>query len=126
MSTGSYSEKNIYSNEEFQELVADFSKEATASVTIFSAFIKLNAIQWLANHIHKDTKVKIIARWKPEDLAFKASDLGVYEFCKSNGWQFGIDSSLLALLINVNQMLIKRESNVNPMTNNEVTNVNPI
>lgn len=94
MATTSYSDKNIYSNEDFQELVADFSKEATVSVTIFSAFIKLNAIQWLSNHINADTKVKIIARWRPEDLAFKVSDLGVYEFCKSNGWQFGIDSSL--------------------------------
>ena len=94
MSTGSYSDRNIYSNEEFQELVAEFSKEASVSVTIFSAFIKLNAMQWLSDHIHEDTRVKIIARWRPEDLAFKASDLGVYVFCKSNGWEFGIDSSL--------------------------------
>ena len=39
-------------------------------------------------------KVKIVARWKPEDLAYRASDLNVYELCCSNGWQFGIDNSL--------------------------------
>lgn len=87
-------ERNIYSNEEFQALVADCSEKARVSITVFSAFIKLNAIKWLDQHISTRPEIKIIARWRPEDLAFKASDLEVYEFCQARGWRFGIDVSL--------------------------------
>jgi hypothetical protein len=86
--------QNIFSNREFQYLVADYASKTQSSLLIFSAFIKLNALEWLASQIEMVPEVRIVARWRPEDLAFKASDIEAYEFCHTHGWKFGIDNSL--------------------------------
>ena len=86
--------QNIYSNREFQKLISNYSSKSEFSLVIFSAFIKLNALEWLSSQIKDVLEVRIVARWKPEDLAYKASDLEAYNFCMTKGWKFGIDNSL--------------------------------
>ncbi len=56
---------------------------------VLSAFIKLNALEAIANKINVDN-VTIVARWQKGDILNGASDLEVYELCKSQGWKFGI------------------------------------
>ena len=85
---------NILTNVEFRDQLIFAASNSSTSLTIYSAFIKVNALNWLLDKISNIQDVRIIARWTPQDLAFKASDLDVYELCKKNGWKFGIDSSL--------------------------------
>lgn len=87
-------EKNIFTNTEFREVLENKANSSSVSLIIFSAYIKSAALSWLAQYVSSIPQIKIISRWTPQDLAFKASDLGVYELCKQNGWQFGIDNSL--------------------------------
>lgn len=85
---------NILTNTEFRDQLILFAANSSISLKIYSAFIKINALNWLLDKISNIKDVTIIVRWTPQDLAFKASDLGVYELCKQNGWRFGIDNSL--------------------------------
>ena len=94
MSNLKHKNQQIFSNRDFQELIVRSANEAKQSLTVFSAYIKLNAIEWLAEHVGNIPKIKIIARWSPQDLAFKASDIEVYSFCVQQGWEFGIDNAL--------------------------------
>jgi hypothetical protein len=80
----------------------EFSKQLFLSLakcreTLFvcSAFIKLKALQ--SDEFRKylaGKNVTVIARWQKRDLLCGASDLSVYEFCKSQGWNFGVDLNL--------------------------------
>ena len=87
-------ERNILTNFEFTKNIQIEAEKCELSVTIFSAFIKYNAINWISEYLKDIPEVKIISRWSPQDLAFKASDLSSYGLCKRNGWKFGIDNSL--------------------------------
>ncbi len=80
----------IYNTIDFGNTLIELSKKSY-KIEIFSAFIKLKALETIASHINKEAKVKIIARWKYEDITSKASDLEVYNFCKYKNWSFGID-----------------------------------
>ena len=91
----------------------DFTKEltlcianTTSELVICSAFVKEKAITHLLKNISSDVAVTIVARWAKQDLTFGASDLGVYTWCQSNGYRFGVNSSLHAKLYLVDQSLI--------------------
>ena len=65
------------------------------SLKVLSAFIKIKALE--SEYFSKnlvDKEVVIVARWQKHDLIAGASDLEAYEFCKRNGWRFGIDLNL--------------------------------
>jgi hypothetical protein len=80
----------------------EFSKQLFLSLAkcrealfVCSAFIKLKALQ--SDEFRKylaGKNVTVIARWQKRDLLCGASDLSVYEFCKSQGWNFGVDLNL--------------------------------
>ncbi len=78
-------------------LTRDFSialqeslQNARDTVSIYSAFIKLGAFDWLTQVIRNGVDVEVVARWKMADLLVGASDLSVYEICREKGWKFGI------------------------------------
>lgn len=65
------------------------------NLIIFSAFIKLNAFEWVVNQVkNRNINVKIIARWDVNDLLSGVSDLKVYERCKELNWEFRVNSAL--------------------------------
>lgn len=63
-------------------------------IEVFSSFIKLDALKEVTKNINKEISLNLIARWRPDDLISKASDLEVYEYCRSKNWRFGIDTTL--------------------------------
>ena len=65
-----------------------------SKIELFSAFIKEDTLKKITKDISKSTDVKIVARWKYEDLVSKVSDLEVYNLCKSKNWAFGIDLNM--------------------------------
>ncbi len=84
----------IFLNEDFRSKLEEQSKNLSASLTIYSAFVKQGALKWLAEIIPENIEVKIIARWQPNDLVANASDLESYHFCKERSWRFGIQNTL--------------------------------
>jgi hypothetical protein len=52
------------------------------SITIFSAYIKLNELKRI--NIHNNIK-QIVVRWEIEDLCRKVSDIELYQYCIDNG-----------------------------------------
>ena len=87
-------DSSIFINEDFRSRLEEQSNNLYGELTIYSAFVKLNALRWLAEIIPENIKVKIIARWQPNDLVANASDLESYNFCKEKSWQFGIQNTL--------------------------------
>lgn len=56
--------------------------EANESVTLFSAYIKLEELK----RINVSKKInRIIVRWEIQDLCMGSSDLEVYDYCQENG-----------------------------------------
>jgi hypothetical protein len=68
---------------------------STDEVMLLSAFIKVEALKKMNLDVTlKGRRVALISRWQKFDLMNGASDIEVYEYCKSNGWQFGINLNL--------------------------------
>jgi len=87
-------DSGIFINEDFRSRLEEQSNNLYGELTIYSAFVKLNALRWLAEITPENIEVKIIARWQPNDLVANASDLESYNFCKEKNWQFGIQNTL--------------------------------
>jgi hypothetical protein len=85
--------RSIIFNKDFSySIKAALSSAST--VYIFSAFIKIDALNWFANNIEENTKVKIFARWQYNDLLSGASDISAYKFAKENNWDFAINPNM--------------------------------
>lgn len=79
-----------FSSQLFEDL-----RNSEKSLTAFSAFIKLKALEHGSFKSHLVGKViTVVARWQKRDLVCGASDLEVYRLCKKNGWRFGISLNL--------------------------------
>jgi hypothetical protein len=64
-----------------EKSVSDFVS-SNKSVTLFSAYIKLDELQRI--NISKNIK-QIVVRWEIEDLSKQVSDLEIYDYCIDNG-----------------------------------------
>lgn len=87
-------QNQIYISEEFKLKLQEHTSSLSSSLVVYSAFIKTNALEWLATFIPDGIKVEIIARWQPNDLVSNASDLDAYNFCLNKGWRFGVQNTL--------------------------------
>jgi len=81
----------LLSGHELSGLIAQKCGSLTNELTVFSAFVKTAALEWLSDLVPPNVNVTIVARWQARDLCFGASDLAVYELCRQLGWRFGID-----------------------------------
>ena len=74
------------------ELAAALSS-AEHEVIVLSAFIKLDALRWLIK-TSKTDNIKVVARWRPSDLAAQASDLDCFYLCEEANIPFGFSQNL--------------------------------
>ena len=51
----------------------------------FVPFVKISALEELANRVELNDGFNLIVRWKPEDIRSGVSDLSVFEFAKEKG-----------------------------------------
>ena len=79
---------------EFSGELIDAIAHASKRIVVLSAYIKLEALDYIFGEIPQDVEVCIAARWDKGDLISGASDLDVYRYCAERGWRFGVDSSL--------------------------------
>jgi hypothetical protein len=70
--------------------IADSSVNVAGIVSVCSAFLRSSILEDFSKRLPKNTPVRVIARWRLEDLLAGASDLEAYEFCKKIGWDFYI------------------------------------
>jgi hypothetical protein len=70
--------------------LADNSMNVGGVVSICSAFLRSSILEDFSKRLPKDASVRVIARWRLEDLLAGASDLEAYEVCKRKGWDFNI------------------------------------
>jgi hypothetical protein len=81
--------------EEFSDNLFQEIRTAKREYVLASAFIKVEALRKLADQFAPNiSDVTVVARWRKHDLLVGASDLDVYELCKSRGWRFGVDLNL--------------------------------
>jgi len=74
--------------------LAEQLQNVDRSVCILSAFLKVDLLIWLKKHINSNIKVTIVSRWRLGDLVCGASDIEVYEYSRSNGWAFFINTNM--------------------------------
>jgi hypothetical protein len=70
--------------------IADSSANVSGIVSICSAFLRSSILEDFSKRLPKDTSVRIIVRWRLEDLLAGASDLEAFGICKKMGWDFYI------------------------------------
>ena len=81
----------ISGNLALSRLKSELDVLTDSRIILASAYLKLNALKDLAiGHISSSNHVRVLARWKPEDLLVGASDLDCYQYAKSMGWPFYI------------------------------------
>lgn len=94
-------ERELLTEHELQELLPHVVSNASFSITIASAFLKKDVLAWLSKYVPKNVTVRVLSRWRKEDLLGGSSDLDVYDICRTNGWKFLIDQKLHAKVIMV-------------------------
>ena len=87
---------HLLSTDDFRITLEGLLESCQKQVIIFSPFIKLNAIKWLAERIAKDIKVRIITRLDIGDIFEKASDFEICQFAIDKGWDVGLIKNLHA------------------------------
>ena len=70
--------------------LTDNSVNACGVVSICSAFLRSSILEDFSKRLPKEVQVRVIARWRLEDLLAGASDLEAYEVCKKMSWDFYI------------------------------------
>lgn len=88
----------LLTTKETQDIIIEEVSRTSGSLQIISAFCKLDTIKNLIDK-NVNTEVsskKLLVRFRLEDLLTKASDIDLYEYCKSNGWELYIRFDLHA------------------------------
>lgn len=74
--------------------LGDAATRSSRAVDICSAYIKSEAMLSLFGGVLSATKkIRVLARWKPQDLASGASDLEVFKVCQAHGVPFYVHTS---------------------------------
>lgn len=84
----------LLDSEDFLARLNSSIAAATGRLVIASAYIKLDAFKMIAENLKADLSVTVVSRWELKDLVVGVSDLEVYELCRENGWEFGINTKL--------------------------------
>lgn len=96
-------ERELLTERELQEALPHVVSEATASITIVSAFLKKDVLSWLSQYVPQNVTVRVVSRWRKDDLLSGSSDFDAYDLCREYGWRFLIDQKLHAKVILVDQ-----------------------
>ena len=92
---------------DFSDRLMRVLAEGAVEYLIASAFIKLDSLKTLSEHFSPQVdSVSVVARWQKHDLVMGASDIEVYEYCRDNGWRFGVDQSLHGKLYMVDRKTV--------------------
>ena len=85
--------------------IKDIIDENTKEVIISSAYIKTTLLKQLES-VLSQKDVSIYVRWEISDLINGASDIDIYELCKTNGWKLFRNNQLHAKFILIDNSLV--------------------
>ena len=84
----------LKSNNNFIGELTELIEFADTDIVIFSPYIKFKALSSLLKNHNSKVSITIITTWKPHDIAFGASDISVYPFCKDRNFNFLINNKI--------------------------------
>lgn len=88
---------SLLTTSETRNVIASQVASATNTLHIISAFCKESAMSFIeANIKNKLSEKKLMVRFLLSDMLSGATDLSLYEFCKSKGWQMYVRFDLHA------------------------------
>lgn len=86
----------IFSKEILVQLVNEL-KKTNSDLQIISAFCKEQALAFIQERVSKTVKNKrLLVRFTLADIVSGATDIGIYKFCKENGWDLYIQFNIHA------------------------------
>lgn len=79
---------SLLTTSETRNVIASQVSSATDTLHIISAFCKESAMSFIESNIKNElSEKKLMVRFLLSDILSGATDLSLYEFCKSYGWQ---------------------------------------
>lgn len=88
---------NLLTTSEAKHKIAEQIASATKNLQVISAFCKIPAIEFIDSKIKYPLQSKkIMVRFLLSDVLNGASDLSLYEYCKTHGWQMYVRFDLHA------------------------------
>jgi hypothetical protein len=84
------SERLVTGYQGYEWIISTYSKP-WYEFSICSAFLKLETLVQLSNHLPTNRIVRILVRWQLADLLAGVSDLEVYNFAKKKEWALYVD-----------------------------------
>lgn len=84
----------LRSNSNFTADLESLILNAQDDIIIFSPYIKFKALSSLLKNHNSRVPITIITTWKPHDIAFGASDISVYPFCKDRNFNLLINNKI--------------------------------
>lgn len=79
---------SILVSQKILDRIRDELSASTESILLISAYCKLPLVQYFDSCITTSgIEKKLVVRFRPDDIAFGASDLEIYPYCRDNGWK---------------------------------------
>jgi len=70
---------------DLDKVLTGFFEEATTEILIFSAYCTHQAVAEVLQNVSKNVKIKVITRWRKEDILKGSSDLKVFDVVREKG-----------------------------------------
>lgn len=86
----------ILHTDQFSSALGEAAERCKHAFQIYSAFIKADAFDRIANSVYDGVSGSVVARWRPSDLISGVSDLRVFDLCTQRHWRFGVNLNLHA------------------------------
>jgi len=86
--------QRLLESEQLVKGVTTSVQSASQEILLVSAYLKIEAMNWLLEIIPPHVSVKVLARWRKQDLLNGASDIGVYNLIAERDWGFYIDTDV--------------------------------
>lgn len=81
---------NILGTDSYRTKLAITIESSKESITLISAYLTIEGIEWILNKIPKGVKCRVISRWNCHELVNGASDIEVYEELQKFGFSLYI------------------------------------
>lgn len=79
---------SILVSQKILDRIRDELSTSTESFLLISAYCKLPLVRYFDSCIaNTGIEKKLVVRFRPDDIAFGASDLEIYPYCRDNGWK---------------------------------------
>lgn len=65
--------------------VSDLIQKSESTIELYAPYISSSALREVIKSKNSKARVAIVTTWKISDIAFGASDLSIYPYCKDNG-----------------------------------------